>query len=88
MVFPADFVVMDVEEDHEVPIILGLPFMLTTSCVVDMGRKTLEMGFEDQKINFDLFEEDKPMSDQNSYLQVMEGGKEVLKLKDKVDITH
>jgi len=88
MVFPADFVVMDVEEDHEVPIILGRPFMLTGSYVVDSGRKTLEMGFEDQKINFDLFEEDKPMSDQNVYLQVMEGGKEVLKLKDKVDITH
>ena len=52
------------------------------------GRKTLEMGFEDQKINFDLFEKDKPMSDQNVCLQVMEGGKEVLKLKDKVDITH
>jgi len=88
MVFPTDFVVMDVEEDHEVPIILGCPFMLTASCVVDMGRKTLEIGFEDQKINFDLFEEDKPMLDQNVCLQVMEGGKEVLKLKDKVDITH
>ncbi|XP_028216623.1 uncharacterized protein LOC114398647 [Glycine soja] len=61
MVFPVDFMVMDVEEDHEVPIILGRPFMLTASCVVDMGRKTLEMGFEDQKINFDIFEEDKPM---------------------------
>ena len=62
---------MDVDEDHEVPIILGRPFMLTASCVVDMGRKTLEMGFEDLKINFDLFEEDKPMSDQNVCLQVM-----------------
>ena len=88
MVFPVDFVAMDVEEDHEVPIILGCPFMLTASYVVDMGRKTLEMGFEDQNINFDLFEEEKPMSDQNVCLQVKEGGKEVLKLKDKVDITY
>ncbi|XP_006574047.1 uncharacterized protein LOC114412863 [Glycine soja] len=47
MVFPADFVVMDMEEDHEVPVILGCPFMSTTSCIIDMGRKTLEMGFED-----------------------------------------
>ena len=46
MVFPADFMVMDVEEDREVPIILGLPFMLTASCVVDMGRMTLEMGLK------------------------------------------
>jgi len=55
MVFPADFVVMDVEEDHEVPIILGWPFMLIASCVVDMGRRTLEMGFEDQKINILIY---------------------------------
>ena len=37
--FPADFVVMDIEEDTEIPLILGRPFMLTTSCVVDMGKK-------------------------------------------------
>ena len=61
MVFPADFVVMDVEEDHEVPVILGRPFMSTASCIIGMGRKTLEMGFEDQLINFDLFEENKPV---------------------------
>jgi len=47
MIFPADFVVMDVEEDHEVPVILGRPFMSTASCIIDTGRKTLEIGFED-----------------------------------------
>ena len=45
MVFPADFVVTDVDEDHEVPIILGRPFMLTTSYVVDMGRKKLMQSY-------------------------------------------
>ncbi|XP_006574045.1 uncharacterized protein LOC114412337 [Glycine soja] len=80
MVFPADFVVMDVEEDHEVPVILGRPFMSTASCIIDMRRKTLEMGFEDQKINFDLFEENKPVPEHNVCLQVMEVEEEVLKL--------
>jgi len=61
--------------------------MLIASCVVDMGRKKLEMGFEHQRI-IDLFEENKPIPYQNVCLQVMEGDKEVLKLKDKVDITH
>jgi len=37
--FPANFLVMDIEEDTEIPLILGRPFMLTTSCVVDMGKK-------------------------------------------------
>ena len=65
MVFPADFMVMDVEEDHEVPVILGHPIMSTASCIIDMGRKTLKTGFEDQKINFDLFEENKSVPEHN-----------------------
>ena len=40
--------------------------MLTTNCVVDMGRKKLELGFKDQKIDFDLFVEDKPTPEQNA----------------------
>ena len=42
--------------------------MLTASCVVDMGRKKLEMGFEDQRIDFDLFVEDKPVPEQKCLL--------------------
>ncbi|XP_028216596.1 uncharacterized protein LOC114398620 [Glycine soja] len=45
--FPADFVVMDIEEDAKIPLILGHPFMLTAGCVVDMGKDKLEMGIDD-----------------------------------------
>ena len=38
LVFPADFVVMDIEEDHDIPIILGRPFMSMTNCIVYMGK--------------------------------------------------
>ncbi|XP_006593153.1 uncharacterized protein [Glycine max] len=48
LIFPAGFVVMDIEEDADIPLILGHPFMSTASCVVDMGKKKLEMGIEDQ----------------------------------------
>lgn len=64
-IFPADFVVMDICEDNGIPVILGRPFMLIASYIVDMGRKKLELGFEDQKIDFDLFVEDKPAPEQN-----------------------
>ena len=70
-------------EDNDIPVILGRPFMLTASCIVDMGRKKLELGFEDQKIDFDLFVEDKLAPEQNVCLQVMEMGKEVLKVRTK-----
>jgi len=59
-IFPADFVVMDISKDIDIPVILGRPFMLTASCIVDMGKRKLKLGFEDQKIDFDLFVEDKP----------------------------
>jgi len=82
-IFPTDFVVMDICEDTDIPVILGRPFMLTASCIVDMGRRKLELGFEDQKIDFDLFVEDKPAPEQNVCLQVMEGRQEVLTVRTK-----
>jgi len=82
-IFLTDFVVMDICEDTDILVILGRPFMLTASCIVDMGRRKLELGFEDQKIDFDLFDEDKPAPKQNVCLQVMEGGQEVLTVRTK-----
>jgi len=46
---------MDIEEDTEIPLILGRPFMLTASCVVDMGNGNLELSVDNQKVTFDLF---------------------------------
>ena len=63
--FPADFVIMDIEEDAEILLILGCPFMLTANCVVDMGKGNLKMGIDDQKITFDLFDAEKHSLDRN-----------------------
>ena len=43
------------------------------------------MGIEDQKISFDLFDEEKQVLDQNVCLQVKEFGEEVLKVRTKFD---
>ena len=47
LTFPVDFVIMEIEEDVEIPLIVGHPFMLTTKCVADMGNGNLEMNVED-----------------------------------------
>ena len=57
--------------------------MLTASCIVDIGKWKLEMGIEDQKISFDLFDEEKQLLDQNVCLQVKEFVEEVLKVGTK-----
>jgi len=46
-IFPTDFMVMDISKDTDIPVILGRPFLLTTSCIVDIGKRKLELGFED-----------------------------------------
>ena len=66
LVFPVDFVVMDIEEDPDIPIILGRPFMTTANCIVDMGKGKLELGVEDQKVSFDLFEAMKHPNDKKA----------------------
>ena len=54
--FMVDFVIMDIEEDEEIPLILGRPFTLTAKCMVDIGNKNLELSVDDQKVTFNIFE--------------------------------
>ncbi|XP_006579118.1 uncharacterized protein [Glycine max] len=63
--FPANFVIMDIEKDVEIPLILGRPFMLIANCVVDMGKSNLEMSVDDQKVTFKLFDTMKQLINRN-----------------------
>ncbi|XP_028184674.1 uncharacterized protein LOC114371421 [Glycine soja] len=68
--FPVDFVIMDIEEDADIPLILGRPFMLTAKCVVDVGNGNLEMSVDDQKVTFNLFDAIKHPNDHRACLRV------------------
>jgi len=70
LIFPTDFVMIDIKEDAGIPLILGRPFMSTASCVVDMGKRKLQMAIEDQQISFNMFHEEKPLPNQNVCLKV------------------
>ncbi|XP_057248189.1 uncharacterized protein LOC125493537 [Beta vulgaris subsp. vulgaris] len=50
---PCDFVVMEMEEDAQVPIILGRPFLATAGAIIDMknGKITFEVGTEKMEYN-------------------------------------
>ncbi|KAK5784595.1 hypothetical protein PVK06_039121 [Gossypium arboreum] len=47
-IFPVDFVILDIEEDNNTPLILGRPFLATakTIIVVGTGELTLRVGDE------------------------------------------
>ncbi|XP_021991772.1 uncharacterized protein LOC110888559 [Helianthus annuus] len=63
-VFPADFVILDMEEDTEVPLILGRPFLTTARAMVDMsdGKLTLRVGDKRMKFGVGKRVEDDPIS--------------------------
>ena len=52
-IFPVDFVVLDFEEDEDVPLILGMPFLYTAKAIIDVydGTLTLRVGEESCKFN-------------------------------------
>nr|KYP45555.1 hypothetical protein KK1_032914 [Cajanus cajan] len=54
--FPVDFVVMDMEEDVEVPLILGRPFMKTARVIIDMDDGKLKVRVQDEEVSFNVFE--------------------------------
>ncbi|GJY48944.1 reverse transcriptase domain-containing protein [Tanacetum coccineum] len=42
--FPADFVILKMEEDSKVPLILGRPFLHTADAVIRVKQKQLNLG--------------------------------------------
>ncbi|GJW00985.1 putative reverse transcriptase domain-containing protein, partial [Tanacetum coccineum] len=53
-VFPVDFVILDMEEDHRIPIILGRPFLATAHAMIDVFNKNISFKVGDEIITFDL----------------------------------
>ncbi|CAM8982827.1 unnamed protein product [Rhodiola kirilowii] len=53
-VFPTDFIVMDISENVDIPIILGRPFLYTAKAVIDMDRGSLALRVGSERVVFDL----------------------------------
>ncbi|XP_074300720.1 uncharacterized protein LOC141632028 [Silene latifolia] len=50
--FPVDFVVLDIYEDRQTPIILGRPILHTAGAVSDVGLRTLTFKVGKERISF------------------------------------
>ena len=52
-IFPVDFVIMQMEEDTQVPLLLGRPFLATGAALIDVqkGELTLRVGNEAVQFN-------------------------------------
>ncbi|GJT01329.1 reverse transcriptase domain-containing protein [Tanacetum coccineum] len=55
--FPADFVILEMEEDSKVPLILGRPFLHTADAVIRVKQKQLNLGVGTERMIFHIVKE-------------------------------
>ena len=65
-IFPIDFVVLDMEEDSDIPLILGRPFLATARTIIDVGTGELTLRVVDETIT--------PQAHNSSNTSNVEGG--------------
>ncbi|XP_071694890.1 uncharacterized protein [Rutidosis leptorrhynchoides] len=65
LVFPVDFVIMEMKEDLQVPIILGRPFLATTDTIILVQRNQLNIGVGDECVTINIREAMKRPSNHN-----------------------
>ena len=54
-IFPADFIILDMEEDEHLPIILGRPFLATGKALIDVQKGDLTLRVLDEEVSFNVF---------------------------------
>ncbi|XP_012845839.1 PREDICTED: nuclear pore complex protein GP210-like [Erythranthe guttata] len=68
-ILPADFLVLDIEEDENIPLILGRPFLATGRSIIDVGKRELRMSVGEETVIFKVYRVDeKPITANGCYL--------------------
>ncbi|KAL0448387.1 UNVERIFIED_CONTAM: hypothetical protein Slati_1395100 [Sesamum latifolium] len=57
-IIPVDFIVLDMEEDKNMPLILGRPFLATSRALIDVQNGQLTLRVNEEHVVFNVF---KPM---------------------------
>ncbi|XP_063949912.1 uncharacterized protein LOC135152753 [Daucus carota subsp. sativus] len=70
LIFPANFVFLDFEEDKKIPIILGRPFLATGQTLIDVQKGELTMRVQDQSVTFKVFNAMKFPTDEEECFKV------------------
>ena len=53
-IFSVDFIILDMEEDSQVPLLLGRPFLATGAVLIDMQKGILTLRVREEATDFNL----------------------------------
>jgi hypothetical protein len=54
-IFPADFIILDMEEDSNIPLILGRPFLATGRALIDVYDGKMILRMDNEQVIFNMF---------------------------------
>ncbi|XP_065623782.1 uncharacterized protein LOC136065049 [Quercus suber] len=69
-IFPADFMVLDMDEDEELPLILGRPFLAMGRTLIDGHQGKLVLRVGEDEVTFDVFKSMEFPSETHSCFQI------------------
>ncbi|KAI3462370.1 hypothetical protein Pfo_019033 [Paulownia fortunei] len=69
-IFLVDFIVLDMEEDQEISIILGRPFLATGRTFIDMRKGQLILRVQEEQVTFNIFKAMKYPNEKDFCLRV------------------
>ena len=69
-IFPAYFIILDMQEDKEVTIILRRPFLATGRAMIDVQKGELKLKVQEEEVTFNVFNAIKHPHDTNSCFRV------------------
>ncbi|XP_058732946.1 uncharacterized protein LOC131604531 [Vicia villosa] len=79
--FSVDFVVIDMEEDYDTPLILGRPFMKIARMMIDIDDGLMKVRVLDEEVCFNLFEAMKHSNDKSDYFRVDATDEAIMQVK-------
>jgi hypothetical protein len=65
-----DFIVIEIDEDHDTLLILGRPFLNTADTQIDVRRGKLTFEIEKEKVEFDMFKALKYLANDGNFCRV------------------
>ena len=70
--FPLDFVVIDNEEDKQVPLLLGKPFLDTGAILIDVKKGELILRVGNEEVHFNLNQSLKQLDFEKAKYKIIE----------------
>ena len=71
-IFPVDFIVIDIKEDKQVPLLLGRPFLAIRAALIDVKKGELTLRVGDEAVHFNLNHSLKHLELSNADCEIVE----------------